>query len=145
MAGSVKKLMVLLCVVGLVGMVAAAPALAGKKKKGSFTAENPVPHPGPDGCLAAPESLSKTTESLKAPFSGLLTVTMENFEGDWDLFVTDADGNELISSVESQLTGAPATEEVSIPLKKGYEFAIVACNWVGGPSADVSWGLAATK
>jgi hypothetical protein len=70
---------------------------------------------------------------------------MENFQGDWDLFVTDADGNPLVASTESQLQGAAPTEEVVIPLKKRYAFAIAACNWVGGPSADVAWTFAATK
>jgi hypothetical protein len=145
MSLTARKLIGLICILGLLGALAATPALAGKKKKGSFTAENPVPHPAGDGCNEGTEGVSKTSEAIKAPFNGLLTATMENFQGDWDLFVTDADGGALVSSVESQLTGAAATEEVSILLKKGYEFAIVPCNWVGGPSADVAWTFTATK
>jgi hypothetical protein len=145
MSSTAKKVVGLVCILGLLGVLAAAPAAAGKKKKGSFSAENPVPHPLGDGCNEGMDGVSKTTEAMKAPFNGLLTVTMENFQGDWDLFVTDADGAALVSSVESQLTGAAATEEVSIVLKKGYAFAIVPCNWVGGPSAEVAWTFAATK
>jgi hypothetical protein len=142
MSSTAKKLTVLICILGLLGALVATPALAGKKKKGTFAAESPVPWPAGDGCNEGEEGVSKTTEAMKAPFDAVLTVTMENFQGDWDLFVTDADGNALASSVESQLTGSAATEEVTILLKKGYAFGMVACNWGGGPSADVSWTLA---
>jgi hypothetical protein len=143
MSPTAKKLIGLICILGLVGALAATPAIAGKKKKGTFSAENPVPWPAGDGCNEGTEGVSKTTETMKAPFNALLVVTMENFQGDWDLFVTDADGGALVSSVESQLTGSPATEEVTILIKKGYEFGMVACNWAGGPGADVSWSLTA--
>jgi len=145
MPSATKKLVVVVCVLGLVTTIATAPALAGKKKKGSFTAENPIPHPLGDGCNEGEEGMSKTSKEMKAPFTGVLTVTMENFQGDWDLFVTNAAGNPLNSSVESQLTGAPATEEVVFAFKKGSKFQMVACNWLGGASADVSWTYTATK
>lgn len=146
MSKATRKVIVGVCVLGLIAGLTTAPASAGKKKKkGNFSAENPVPFPGPDGCLDSQEGANKTTEEVKAPFTGILTVEMLNFEGDWDLFVTDKDGNELVSSTTSQLTGDPPTEEVTVALKKGFVFQMVACNWLGGPSAEVEWQLVAAR
>lgn len=138
-----KRMIVVVCVLGLVAALTAAPASAGKKKKkGSFTATNPVPFPGTStGCDEGPEGLSKTTEEVKVPFNGLLTVTMDNFQGDWDLFVKDGDGNLLNSGTGSQLTGENALEEVTMLVKKGLKLQIIPCNWLGGLSADVQWQI----
>ncbi|MGH2757208.1 MAG: hypothetical protein ACRDI3_05410 [Actinomycetota bacterium] len=143
MASTAKKLIGLICVLGLIGALAASPAIAGKKKKGSFSAENPLPYPGQEtGCDEGPEDLSRTTEEVKVPFNGVLTVTMENFMGDWDLFVKDDDDNLLSSGTGSQLQGEAAEEEVTVTVKKGMKLQIIPCNWLGGPSAEVTWQIA---
>lgn len=139
-----RKSITMLLVLALLVALGAAPATAGKKKKGSFSAENPVP--AVDTCPTdAQEDLSKTSEALKVPFNGILTVTMTDFQGDWDLYVTDADGGEIVSSVGSQLTGTPPEEEVSIYLPKGMSVQMIACNWIGGPTAEVAWELVAAS
>ena len=137
-----RKSVTVLLVLALLVALGAAPATAGKKKKGSFSAENPVPVV--DACPhEAPEDLSKTTESLKIPFSGVLTVTMTDFVGDWDLYLTDSEGGEIASSTASQLTGDPPSEEVLILLPKGMSVQMIACNYAGGTSAQVAWSLVA--
>jgi hypothetical protein len=121
---------------------AAAPASAGKSKKGSFTADNMVPFPHPDGCnigSGSMEGVNYVAEPFKAPSDGVLTVTMSGFDGDWDLFVNDSSGSLILASSESQLQGAPATEEVAFALTKGSKVLMTPCNWVGGPSATVDW------
>ncbi|MEA2451309.1 MAG: hypothetical protein QOG04_19 [Actinomycetota bacterium] len=136
-----KALLVLTALTLVVGSIA-APAFAGKSKKGSFTADNMVPYPGPDGCNGADggmEDVNLVNEPFKAPANGLLTVTMVDFQGDWDLFLNDADGGMIISGTESQLTGAAAEEEVSIAIRKGMEVLMTPCNYAGGPSATVNW------
>lgn len=141
-----RKSLAVLMMLALLVALGAAPATAGKKKSGSFSAENPVPHPDPAaGCPEAPDDLSRTVVPLKIPFNGVLTVTMTDFMGDWDLFLTDADGGNIVSATESQLQGAPPQEEVTIYLAKGLSVQMVACNWVGGPSAEVAWTLVAAK
>lgn len=141
-----RKGVTALLILALVAVIAVAPATAAKKKSGSFSAENPVPHPDPAaGCPGAPDDLSRTVVPLKIPFSGVLTVTMSDFMGDWDLFLTDADGEHIVSATESQLQGAPPQEEVTIYLPKGFSVQMLACNWVGGPSAEVAWTLVAAK
>ena len=144
----VRKTFVFLTAVALIACFVAAPAFAGKSKKGTFSAENMIPFPGPDGCNGADggtEGLNLVNEAFKAPSNGFLTVTMVDFQGDWDLFLNDADGNMMVSSVESQLTGAAPTEEVSMSLRKGTEVLMTPCNYAGGPSATVNWVFTATK
>ena len=68
---------------------------------------------------------------------------MKNFEGDWDLYVIRADGKELASSYENQLAGASALETVVLKVKEGADLAMYGCNYVGGPSALVTWELKA--
>ncbi len=119
----------------------AMPATAGKKKSGSFSASG-LPFPGPSGCLESVEGVHKHSEPLKAPLTGVLTITMESFDGDWDLFLTDAEGAEIMSSTTSQLTGDPPVEEIVFSVKKRMSLQMVACNWAGGPGAEVKWELA---
>ena len=138
-----NRFIALFLVVACLGVVAAAgPATAGKSKKGSFEAQN-MPFPHPDGCAAGEEGVHKTSSPLKAPFAGALTVTMEGFEGDWDLFVTDADGGILGEATSSQLTGDAPVEEIILGVKAKQEIVMVACNWLGGPGATVNWELKA--
>ncbi|HEV3471881.1 MAG TPA: hypothetical protein VG408_01570, partial [Actinomycetota bacterium] len=135
-----RRWVTLVVVLALLVALGAAPVTAGKRKKGSFSAESPVP--GIDGCPRdAQEGLSKTSQELKVPFSGTLTVTMTDFLGDWDLHIIDADGQEIAYSNGSQLTGTAPVEEVSLGLVRGTSVKMVACNWVGGPWAEVAWTL----
>ena len=134
-----KSLAIMLALGLLFG--AMAPAQAGKKKSGAFSAEG-YPYPHPDGCLESTEGLNKTTQPLTTPLAGVMTVTMDGFDGDWDLFVTDAGGGEIISATSSQLTGDPPTEEVIFSVSKGLKLQIVACNYLGGPGAEVKWTVA---
>lgn len=143
-----RKALLMFTALALVFGSIAAPAYAGRSKKGSFTADNLIPFPGPDGCNGADggtEGMNLVNEPFKAASNGLLTVTMVDFQGDWDLFVNDADGNMLASGTESQLTGAAAEEVISYVLSKGTSVLMTPCNWAGGPSATVNWEFKATK
>lgn len=143
-----RKALLLITVLALAAASIAAPAYAGKSKKGSFTAEGMIPFPGPDGCNAADggtEGLNLVNEPFKAPANGLLTVTMTDFVGDWDLFVNDSDGGMIVSSTGSQLTGEAAQEEASIAISKGMQVLMTPCNYAGGPDATVNWVFTAGK
>ena len=109
--------------------------------EGGFTAENPVPYPAA-GCDEGPEGMSKHTEEIKVPFTGTLPVSMEGFYGDWDLFIKDGDESLLNSATSSQLQGDPAAEQVTVLVKKGMTVLIIPCNWLGGPTAEVTWEIA---
>lgn len=139
-----RKPVVILTVLALVMASLMGPAAAAKKKSGSFSAQA-LPFPGPDGCNTGVEGVHLVNEPFTAPFNGILTVTMVEFDGDWDLFLNDADGNMIMSATESQLEGAPPTEEIVYPLKKRTEVVMMPCNWVGGPSATVDWEFVSLK
>lgn len=143
-----RRLVTLLVVSAVAVAPLASSALAkDKSKKGSFQAQA-LPYPGPDnGCNdpTAPSGFGPVVEMFKAPANGQITVTMTEFDGDWDLFLNDADGGMLVSSTQSQLQASAAEEEVSIIVGKGMEVQMVPCNWVGGPSATVNWVFTAGK
>ncbi len=135
-----RKALASILAAGLVFGMLAGPAVAGKKKKISktFTAGPNVP--GADvaanTCLHSEEGVSKTSIAFKTPGKGLLDVGLENFQGDWDLYVLDAAGNTVASSGGSQLTGDAAVEQIMVPLAAKKTYSIVACNFAGGPTAD---------
>lgn len=146
----VRKTITIILVVGLVGAMMTAPAHANKKKKKkqhkieeSFEAEA-VPFPNLSSatgteqrsCLAGIEGVHKVSHEFTTPARGKMTAHMSGFTGDWDLFVTDAEGKELAGSVEDQTAGAPNEEEVSLPLAGKSDFFVVACNWLGAPQAE---------
>src|SRR5687768_6955339 len=128
---------------------AALPAgAAGKKKKiqESFTAQAaPLPNyssvtgTADRGCLAGVEGVHKVSHAFKVPANGTLSAIVEGFTGDWDLFLTDADGKEIVGSAEDQTAGAAAEESFTLPLKKGQEVNITPCNWLGQPQVEVSY------
>lgn len=121
-------------VIGLIG----GPAAAGRTKTihREFTAGPNVPMPDSDnGCLSGVEGVQKTTIPFKAPKAGMFTASIHDFQGDWDLFVTDSKGTVLGVDDSSQLTGDPVDETIILRLKAGQKVNIVACNWAGGPTA----------
>jgi len=143
---------------GMVLGALSAPAVAGGKKPvhGSFQA-TALPFPklttwgDPIGltarsCLAGVEGVHKVSHAFAAPYTGTLKATMEGFTGDWDLFITDADGKELIGSYNDQILGDMTVgEEVTYPLKAKQQVNIVACNWLGAPQAEAHYLFGPTK
>jgi hypothetical protein len=144
-----RKTLVTMVVIGLVAGSFAAPATAQKKKQKkveeSFTAQA-LPFPNLSsatetedrGCLAGIEGVNKVSHAFTTPGAGTLTAHMAGFVGDWDLFITDAEGKEIDGSVNDQaLDMAPAEEKVTVKLKKGQDVHIVPCNWLGAPQAEI--------
>jgi hypothetical protein len=136
-----RKAVISVLVVALVAGLVAAPASAGKKKTKkedwSMTGR-PLPilsDASDTGCLEGQEGIHKTTHPFTTPGSGILEARIDNFQGDWDLYVVDENGV-LAASDTSQLQGSPPQELILLPLKKGTDVAIVACNWAGGPTAE---------
>lgn len=143
-----RKQLATIAVVGLAFSAILLPAHArGQKVEDSFTAQAiPLPNlsssTGTDqrSCLAGLEGVHKVSHPFSSKAAGILDATLEGFTGDWDLFITDADGNEILGSVGDQATaGAPAEEEVALTLKPKQEVNIVACNWLGEPEVTVNY------
>lgn len=149
-----RTLVTIISLALVVGLVA-GPAAAGKRKKKAkpiqetFTVQA-LPFPKLSatglegtGCMAGQEGVNFIPHPFEAPFSGTLTATMTGFTGDWDLFLTDESGAELIGSVNDQIQGgAEAVEEVTFDIKKGTTVNIVPCNWLGAPEATVDYVFA---
>lgn len=124
-------------------VLAAAPgaAVAGKKKgKGTVTEEwqaTAAPFPGAEdhtdpATECGAEDVNYTIHTFKTPGRGTLEAAI-TFEGEWDLYVTDAKGVLLASSVQFM---AGSEERVTIGLPAGAEVSIYSCNFLGGPTAD---------
>jgi hypothetical protein len=120
---------------------AAAPAFAAPKPvTKSYTATAPVPFPGSDvaaeGCHTGQEGLQKHTHVFAIPAAGKLVVTMDGFQGDWDLALLNGKGS-LIA--ESGALPGTTTEKATAKVKKGDKISIVACNYAGTPTAAVKY------
>jgi hypothetical protein len=155
--------------VAMTAVVAAgalAPAVAaGKPKPITATYEVsgmpvPVPLAGVDGVDGANsctnpdlEGVSTTTKTIKTKGAGTLVVGLTGFAGDWDITVTDGDG-EVVVIGEGTTTGgeAPApvgngqgslgtdnVEKAEVKLKRAATLNISVCNFLGGPSATAKY------
>lgn len=149
-----RKAITTILALGLVAAAfSAAPALAKKKKTVTvheeFSAGPHAPMPSgldgsTEGCLESTDGVNKTTVEFTTPGKGIITVTLEAFEGDWDLYLLQ-DGNLLAGSSSSQLEGAPAEEKIMMNLGAKKAVSIVACNWAGGPTAEGMYMYKYTK
>jgi hypothetical protein len=140
-----RKALAVMIAAGLVAGAIAAPAAAGKKKRKikkvheTFEAQA-LPLPNISGytgterrsCFAGIEDAHWVAESFTSPGKGNLKAYMEGFTGDWDLAIELPNGT-LVYSVLDQTQGDAPEEEVVVPLTKGDEIQILACNFVGEP------------
>lgn len=117
--------------------VAAAPSFAAPAKPKPITktflaAANPDPTPNATGACSQDVPGGEHVETFKVPAAGVLAVTLNGFQGDWDLCLLDAQGEVLGESVGF----VEATEEsVTLKFKKATPVQIVAQNGIGGPTA----------
>lgn len=154
--------------VAVVGVVAAiattAPATARPKPpiKDSYTATAPKPGPdnyatqgdvcdnaipaeGPTAPLHEQTSpLSRHSHEFTAPAAGTLEIKMTDFQADWDLLLEDDKGRNLANSGLTQPVD-PAEEKIKFKVKKPGGLVIVACNWAGGPTAEVEYTFTYAK
>ena len=130
-----------LVVLTVIGMLQAQPSLAAKDYKqvtGHFVANAPVSA----ACMDYIDGVTSASHPFRAPARGVLSVVMNEFEGDWDLVVRNKDGGEIGSSADTQPLW-PAREEVVIPLDAGQKVSIVACNYLNGQQGvDVRYSFA---
>ncbi|MDQ3985508.1 MAG: hypothetical protein M3280_03315 [Actinomycetota bacterium] len=117
-----------------------APSAAGGKKRKTVTEEwqaVAAPFPGADdhsdpATECGVENVTYTIHGFSTPGKGTLTARIRDFEGEWDLYVTDADGTLLGSSVNFM---AGPQESVTLRLPAKAKVRIYACNFLGGPTA----------
>ncbi len=122
---------------GLVLVTGALPAGAAQKK--TVTEEwdvVAVPFPGADdhsdpAAECGVEGVSYDIYQFTTPAKGKLDVRL-TFQAEWDLYVTDGDGNLLGSSVNFMST---PEERVQLSVGAKVELNIYSCNFLGGPTA----------
>lgn len=128
----------------------AAPVSAGEKSrkdlKGGFTATAlPSYHLA---AYAYPtvdyecglEGVTFTSEPFEAPDEGTLIVEMADFVGDWDVAILEQpSGAWMAGSYRDNLLSSEAHERATIYLVRGDIVEIRACNYLGAPSAEVTY------
>ena len=90
-----------------------------------------------EGCFHGVDGVHKHFHEFEAPAKGRFEVGIPALTGDWDLFVTDAEGTVLAES--SGNSGVP--EHTELRMKKGQQISIVACNWAGEPQVTVEYSF----
>ncbi len=122
-----------------------SPAAAGHKSKAkpkpikkTYTATAFPPDPTPfigDPCTPNIPG-ARHSHQFKVPAAGRLKVDIDKFTGDWALGLRDAAGEQIAFS-----DGAtPETDEaMDVKFKKGQMVTIDACNFAGGPTAEVTY------
>jgi hypothetical protein len=133
-----RKGLALLVLAALMVSVAAGPATAAKKK--TVTEDWQVtaaPFPGADdhsdpATECGTQDVNYAIHTFKTPGRGTLETVISGYQGEWDLYVTDSNGNLLGSSVQF-MTGTEERATVTLPARA--EVNIYACNFAGGPTA----------
>lgn len=139
-----RKIVVAMLAAGLLVGSLAAPATAGRKtfkKPYNFGPLSPNPvltDVDPNGCGgdASQEGVHKQTYKYTTPRhrrTGTLSFTLDEFTGDWDLYVYK--GSSVIASSTTDNTAQAFEKVLGIRLRKRTTVSIVACNWSGGPTA----------
>ena len=128
----------LVAVSTLAGLPAASAAPERKPIKGSFEASGVpvVPYFATDDCLPDYQANSHTFE---VPAAGRLDVKMDQFQGDWDIWVDTETEPYAAGAYDSQNVGQEGTEEFSFIVTKPTRLRIVACSFSGGPTAHVEY------
>lgn len=140
---------VTLTLTALAALTVAAPgALAAPKPiTKTYTATAPAPDPtnyAADTYTVCAQNVpgSFHTTQFKAPSAGTLRVVLSKFTGDWDSLLLDAEGNELGAGSSSDLS---VPEVMQVKLKKPQTVKIVACNWAGSATAQVTYTFSGKK
>jgi hypothetical protein len=134
----------------LVAVLAAgslAPALAAPAKPKPVSKEYVAAAFPPDPSHAATGAgicntvnpASQHNEPFTVPFKGTLVIDMKGFQGDWDLALYS--GSQLVAESAQALEDDPQRpEKITVKLKKvGQKLTIRACNFAGGPTANLKY------
>lgn len=94
--------------------------------------------PGTDVCDTT-NPTSQHNEPFTVPFPGTLKVDMKGFQGDWDLALYSG-GSMMAFSAQDVAEPLDRPESITVKLKKkGQKLQIRACNFSGGPTANVKY------
>ena len=123
-----------------------APALAAPAKpkpiKKSYTATTATPDPTPitgetGGNCSPLLDTAKHEAPFTMPWAGTLKVDLNQFQGDWALAITDTKGNKLADHDNDVSEPIDTPSTITLKVKKKTDLIIRACNFAGGPTANV--------
>jgi hypothetical protein len=143
----VNRRLVLALVPVLAVGVAAGPSFAGPKKpapiKKSYqaTASTPDPTPitGETGGNCSPTlDTAKHEAPFAIPYAGTITVDLNGFQGDWALALLDSKGEKIADHDNDVSESIDAPSKIVYKFKKKTTITVRACNFAGGPTANVS-------
>lgn len=107
-----------------------------------FPYNNPEGRKDTPGCNAGVEGTHKVSHEVKVPFTGLLTASFVEFEGDWDIEIANEAGELLMYSGNVQEVGTTdGVESTTALVRKGDTVNVAPCNWQGSPRAIASYTL----
>ena len=141
-----RRLVALVAVVAAAGAVSPAVAApAAKKASGSYqataAAPDPTPFTGETGGNCSPTlDQAKHEQEIGIPAAGTLQVDLSGFAGDWDLALLNSKGQKIADSAQDMVSEAPdKPEKIKVKIKAKGTYTIRACNFAGGPTANVKW------
>ena len=137
-----------LSLAGVVALGALSPAVAATKAKPkpvskNYTATAFPPDPSHAGVTSGicntTIPASQHNEPFTVPFPGTIKVDLTGFQGDWDLAIYQG-GSLLAQSAQETSDPVDRPESITLKLKKtGAKIQIRACNFAGGPTANVKY------
>lgn len=135
-----RALLLLPCLV-LAG--AAAPAQAGPPKPFSRTVAFVDRTPDPTAFFLGPEHCmgrlpAEQPVRVDVPAAGVVDIVISGFQGEWSLMVTN-DKGVVLGTADAD---APATEKLTLKVKKAGRIAILPCNIAGTFDATLTYGWA---
>lgn len=125
---------------GVLAAGSLAPAQAGPPAPFSRTVIFVDNTPDPTGYVLGPEHCSgrlpaEAPVPVNVPGPGTLDIAISGFTGEWSLLVTDKDG-EVIATADAD---APATESMTMRLKRAAKINILPCNLFGTNEAKLTY------
>ncbi len=134
--------------------VAADLATAAPPKPITKTYTATAPAPDPTNAAAATHQVCNMVvpqsfhiEKFKAPGPGALKIEIDGFIGDWDLLIQDSKGRDVAAATatDASTPASPDPDSTAVKIKKADTYSIIACNWVGGPTATVKYTFTFAK
>jgi hypothetical protein len=125
------------------GVGAVAPALAKPKTTPtSYTAHAPTPDPTPvtgetGGNCHPTHETAMDNHPFKVPAAGNITIDLTGFQGDWALGLFDSNGDEIATDDQDVSAPIDTPAHIEARFKKAETVTVRACNFSGGPTANV--------
>lgn len=132
---------VLICLMlGTVAVAPLAPAQAGPPKPFSKTVTFTDATPDPSAYLLGPEHCQgrlpgESPVAVAIPGPGLVDIAITGFTGEWSLMITNPAGD-VIGTADAD---APATEAMTLRVRKAGTINILPCNIAGTSEATLSY------